>query len=97
MISVAYFLYSMRAKQVFFSFFAIAWLVGLAGCSGIGTSVGISVPIGRAGGVGVSVGSGGAVSGSVGVGSGGGSVSVGTSGQLPKKTEPGEEKKEDNK
>ncbi len=71
----------------------------LAGCAGVGTSVGISVPIGRAGGVGVSIGSGGTVSGTVGVGVGGGSVSVGATGQLPKpaekKAEP--EKKEEKK
>ena len=69
----------------------------LTACAGGGTSVGISVPIGRAGGVGVSVGSGGTVSGSVGVGKGGGSVSVGASGQLPKKAEPADDKKEEKK
>jgi hypothetical protein len=69
----------------------------LAACANVGTSVGISVPIGRAGGVGVSIGSGGTVSGSVGVGTGGGSVSVGASGQLPKKAETTEDKKEEKK
>jgi hypothetical protein len=71
----------------------------LTACAGVGTSVGISVPIGRAGGVGVSVGSGGQVSGTVGVGAGGGSVSVGASGQLPKPAEktPEAEKKEEKK
>jgi hypothetical protein len=75
----------------------------LTACAGIGTSVGISVPIGSMGGVGVSIGSGGTVSGSVGVGAGGGSVSVGASGQLPKPAEktpektPEAEKKEDKK
>ncbi len=68
----------------------------LAGCAGVGTSVGVSVPIGRHGGVGVSVGSGGAVSGSVGVGVGGGSVSVGASGRLPPSGAEAE-KKEDKK
>ncbi|NJM42891.1 MAG: hypothetical protein HC858_00780 [Brachymonas sp.] len=74
-------------------FFAL--LAGLTACAGVGTSVGISVPIGRAGGVGVSIGSGGTVSGSVGVGTGGGSVGVGASGQLPKKAETGPEKKDE--
>jgi hypothetical protein len=69
----------------------------LAACAGVGTNIGISVPIGRVGGVGVSVGSGGTVSGSVGVGVGGGNVSVGASGQLPKKAEPEAEKKEEKK
>jgi hypothetical protein len=73
----------------------------LTACAGIGTSIGVSVPIGRMGGVGVSIGSGGTVSGSVGVGSGGGSVSVGASGQLPKpaeqKPEVEPEKKEEKK
>jgi hypothetical protein len=73
----------------------------LTACAGVGTSIGISVPIGRAGGVGVSIGSGGTVSGSVGVGAGGGSVSVGASGQLPKpeekKAEPEAAKKEEKK
>lgn len=73
----------------------------LTACAGIGTSIGINLPMGRMGGVGVSVGSGGAVSGSVGVGAGGGSVSVGASGRLPKpaekKAEPEAEKKEEMK
>ena len=56
----------------------------MTACAGVGTSIGISVPIGGFGGVGVSIGSGGTVSGSVGVGAGGGSVSVGATGQLPK-------------
>jgi hypothetical protein len=71
----------------------------LAGCASLGTSIGISVPIGSIGGVGVSIGSGGIVSGSVGVGAGGGSVSVGASGQLPKqaekKADAGTEKKDE--
>jgi hypothetical protein len=68
-------------------------------CAGVDTSIGISVPIGSMGGVGVSIGSGGTVSGSVGVGAGGGSVSVGASGQLPKPAEkaPEAEKKEEKK
>jgi hypothetical protein len=73
----------------------------LTACANVGTSVGISVPIGRMGGVGVSVGGNGTVSGSVGVGVGGGSVSVGASGQLPKpaekKPEMEDEKKEEKK
>jgi hypothetical protein len=80
---------------------ALAVVALTMACAGLNTSVGVSVPMGRAGGVGVSVGSGGAVSGSVGVGVGGGSVSVGASGQLPKpaekKTAPEAEKKEEKK
>ena len=78
---------------------AISAAILVSGCAGVGTSIGISVPIGGFGGVGVSIGSGGTVSGSVGVGAGGGSVSVGATGQLPKpveqkpQTEP--EKKEE--
>jgi hypothetical protein len=71
----------------------------LAGCAGLGTSIGISIPIGSIGGVGVSIGSGGIVSGSVGVGAGDGSVSVGASWQLPKqaekKADAGTEKKDE--
>ncbi len=66
----------------------------LTACAGVGTSVGISVPIGRVGGVGVSIGSGGTVSGSVGIGKGGGSVTVGASGQLPKKDDTKPEDKQ---
>ena len=64
----------------------------LAGCAAMSTSVGVSVPIGRAGGVGVSVGSGGAVSGSVGGSVGGCSVSVGKSGRLPSRNGPADKK-----
>jgi hypothetical protein len=60
-------------------------LVALAGCSGI--SVGIGLPIGGFGGVGVSVGSDGRVSGSLGVGTGGVSMGVGGTAQLPKPSE----------
>jgi recombinational DNA repair protein (RecF pathway) len=90
---------SMPATQRFLlKFVALTGIVlMLTACAGVGTSVGISVPIGRAGGVGVSIGSGGTVSGTVGVGVGGGSVSEGASGQLPKKAEPEAEKKEDKK
>jgi hypothetical protein len=70
----------------------------LTACAGINTSIGVSVPLGRMGGVGVSVGSDGTVSGSVGVGTGGGTVSVGASGQLPppadKQDKPEEVKKQ---
>jgi hypothetical protein len=66
-------------------------------CAGVGTTIGISLPVGNIGAVGVSVGSGGTVSGTVGVGVGGGAVSVGASGQLPKKAEPEAEKKEEKK
>ena len=97
--SIALRAYSMPATPRFcFKFVALSSLIAMLGaCAGVGTSVGISVPIGRAGGVGVSIGSGGTVSGSVGVGAGGGSVSVGASGQLPKKSEPEPEKKEEKK
>jgi hypothetical protein len=64
----------------------------VSGCANIGTSIGLSLPVGNIGGVGVSIGSDGRIGGSVGVGAGGGSVSVGTSGQLPAK-KPDEEKK----
>jgi hypothetical protein len=66
-------------------------------CAGVGTTIGISLPVGNMGAIGVSVGSGGTVSGTVGVGVGGGAVSVGASGQLPKKAEPEAEKKEEKK
>jgi recombinational DNA repair protein (RecF pathway) len=103
MISVALRAYSTKASSRFWlKCVAIAGVFTLlTACAGVGTSVGISVPIGRVGGVGVSVGSGGTVSGSVGVGSGGGSVSVGASGQLPKpaekKPDAETEKKEEKK
>jgi quinol-cytochrome oxidoreductase complex cytochrome b subunit len=74
----------------------IAALMGavtlLTACAG--ASIGVSLPIGRMGGVGVSVGSGGMVSGSVGVGTGGGAVSVGASGQLPPPAEKQEKPEE---
>ncbi len=101
--SIALRAYSMPATPCFsFKFIAMGGLIAmLTACAGVGTSVGVSIPIGRMGGVGVSIGSGGTVSGSVGVGAGGGSVSVGASGQLPKpaekKAEPEAEKKEEKK
>ncbi|MDM7950450.1 hypothetical protein [Hydrogenophaga sp.] len=55
----------------------------LSGCAFGGVNLGFSLPIGRNAGVGVSVGSDGRIGTSIGVGVGGGSVSVGTSGQLP--------------
>jgi hypothetical protein len=92
--SIALCTYSMPTIPRFF-FKSVAFgslLAMLTACAGIGTSVGISVPIGRMGGVGVSIGSGGTVSGSVGVGG---------SGQLPKpaeqKPEVEPEKKEEKK
>lgn len=94
--SVAYYAIFIWARSRFglkTGAFAVA-LSLLTACAGVGTSVGISIPIGRVGGVGVSIGSGGQVSGSVGVGAGGGSVSVGASGQLPKTSE---HKKEEEK
>jgi hypothetical protein len=60
----------------------------LAGCASGGVNLGFSLPIGRSTGVGVSVGSDGRIGTSVGVGVGGGSVSVGTSGQLPAPSSP---------
>jgi hypothetical protein len=66
----------------------ILGILFLAGCSNMGTSVGINFPIGNMGGVGVSVGSDGRIGGSVGVGVGAGSVSVGTSGKLPTAKKP---------
>ncbi len=97
--SIALRAYSMTVLCRFiFKFLGVAGVVAiLTACAGVGTSIGISVPIGGFGGVGVSIGSGGTVSGSVGVGAGGGSVSVGASGQLPKKVEPDAEKKEEKK
>ena len=73
-----------------------AVVTALGGCASGGVNLGFSLPIGRGAGVGVNVGSDGRIGTSVGVGVGGGSVSVGTSGQLPapangknnKKTEP---------
>ncbi len=62
-----------------------ALLVSLAAC---GTAnFGVSVPIGRHTGIGVSVGSDGRIGVGVGVSAGGGTVSVGTSGQLPAKND----------
>jgi hypothetical protein len=103
MILIANYVYSMTPTGRFSlkMLCAVAITGLLSACAGVGTSIGINVPLGRMGGVGVSVGSGGTVSGSVGVGAGGGSVSVGTSGQLPKpaekKAEPEAEKKEEKK
>jgi hypothetical protein len=59
----------------------------MTGCANMTTGVGISLPIGPFGSVGVGVNSNGTASGSVGVGVGPATVSVGTSGQLPGKTE----------
>lgn len=55
--------------------------LGLAGCGSL--NVGFSIPVGPHTGVGVSVGSDGRIGVGVGVSAGGGTVSVGTSGQLP--------------
>lgn len=60
----------------------------LQGCASVGANIGVSVPIGRMGGVGVSVGSGGSVSVGVGLGGKGGLISVGTTHQIPKSSEP---------
>ena len=61
---------------------AAAAASALSGCAFGGVNLGFSLPIGRNAGVGVSVGSDGRIGTSIGVGVGGGSVSVGTSGQL---------------
>ncbi|MFT7402378.1 MAG: hypothetical protein ACI83N_001980 [Hydrogenophaga sp.] len=73
-----------------------ALLTAIAGCASSGVNLGFSLPIGRSVGVGVSVGSDGRIGTSVGVGVGGGSLSVGTSGQLgqlPVPARPQREKK----
>lgn len=67
---------------------ASAFLTALSGCAVGGVNLGLSLPVGRSGGIGVNVGSDGRVGASVGIGVGGGSVSVGTSGQLPAPTHP---------
>jgi len=72
---------------------ALGTVTALAGCASGGINLGFSLPIGRSAGVGVSVGSDGRIGTSVGVGVGGGSVSVGTSGQLPTPARPSREKK----
>lgn len=75
---------------------ASALLTAIAGCASTGVNLGFSLPIGRSAGVGVSVGSDGRIGTSVGVGVGGGSLSVGTSGQLgplPVPARPQREKK----
>lgn len=53
----------------------------LSGCASV--NLGVSIPVGSHGGVGVSVGTDGRIGVGVGVSAGGGTVSVGTSGQLP--------------
>ncbi len=67
---------------------ALTLFTALAGCAFGGVNLGFSLPIGRNAGVGVSVGGDGRVGTSVGVGVGAGSVSVGTSGQLPAPISP---------
>ncbi len=71
---------------------ALTLFSALAGCASGGVNLGFSLPIGRSAGVGVSVGSDGRIGTSLGVGVGGGSVSVGTSGQLPAPVSPKNEK-----
>lgn len=71
----------------------LALFTGLAGCASGGINLGFSLPIGRNAGVGVNVGSDGRIGTSVGVGAGGGSVSVGTTGQLPVPIGPKNNKK----
>lgn len=63
-------------------------LLAAASLTACGTvNLGVSTPIGRGAGVGVSVGTDGRVGVGVGVSVGAGTVSVGTSGQLPVKKE----------
>jgi hypothetical protein len=62
---------------------AVSVALTLSACASSGVHFGVGIPVGRMGGIGVGIGTDGRVSGSVGVGVGGGSVSVGTSGQLP--------------
>lgn len=65
----------------------------LAACGSL--NLGVSIPVGPHTGVGVSVGTDGRVGVGVGVSAGGGTVSVGTSGQLPvKKPDDTEDKKQ---
>lgn len=68
----------------------LAALAVLGGCASSGVNLGVSIPLGRHIGVGVSVGSDGRVGTGVGVSVGGGTVSVGTSGRLPKQDSAGE-------
>ena len=58
----------------------------LSGCTGV--QIGVGLPIGHIGGLGVTLGSDGRVGGTVGVGSGGASVGVGGSAQLPRSAAP---------
>jgi hypothetical protein len=62
---------------------ALGVALTLSACASSGVHFGVGIPVGRMGSIGVGIGTDGRVSGSVGVGVGGGSVSVGTSGQLP--------------
>jgi hypothetical protein len=75
---------------------ASALLTVLAGCASGGANLGFSLPIGRSADVGVSVGSDGRIGTSVGVGVRGGSVSLGTVGQLPDPVRLASEKKTEN-
>jgi hypothetical protein len=72
---------------------SLAAVALLSSCASGGINLGFSLPIGRSTGVGVSVGSDGRIGTSVGVGVGGGSVSVGTSGQLLTPSRPARETK----
>jgi hypothetical protein len=72
---------------------ASTMITALAGCASGGVNLGFSLPIGRSAGVGVNVGSDGRIGTSVGVVVGGGSVSVGTSGQLPAPASPQNDRK----
>lgn len=77
------------AHRTYLSLFRLAppalALALLGACST--ANLGVSVPVGRSTGVGVSVGTDGRVGVGVGVSVGSGTVSVGTSGQLPVKKE----------
>jgi hypothetical protein len=79
------------------SLLASALFMAVAGCASGSVNLGFSLPIGRSAGVGVSVGSDGRIGTSLGVGVGGGSLSVGTSGQLPAPARPAREKKSEDR
>ena len=69
--------------HIAFSPLLVLSVLGLGGCGTV--NLGVSIPVGPHTGVGVSVGTDGRVGVGVGVSAGGGTVSVGTSGQLPVK------------
>jgi hypothetical protein len=84
---------SIAAHAHFYRALALTGLFFLTACANVGSSVGLSIPIGGLGSIGVSVGSDGRVGGSLGVGVGGATVSVGTSGQLQPAQKTDEDKR----